>query len=91
MHAMGEDFPALSSDVNAHLSCTLLVVDSQVLIGHRVGMVEAMAYDWTSKVLFWTTSSYKSVVAFRVPDKSRRDVVTGLRNPKGIAVHPTAG
>uniref|UniRef100_A0AAQ5Z5D7 Low-density lipoprotein receptor-related protein 2 n=1 Tax=Amphiprion ocellaris TaxID=80972 RepID=A0AAQ5Z5D7_AMPOC len=53
--------------------------------------VDAMAYDWTSKVLFWTTTSYKSVVAFRVIDKSRRDIVTGLRNPKGIAVHPSAG
>lgn len=50
-----------------------------------------MAYDWTSKVLFWTSITYRSVVAFRVTDKSRRDIVTGLRNPKGIAVHPSAG
>ncbi|KAF3853604.1 hypothetical protein F7725_014292, partial [Dissostichus mawsoni] len=63
----------------------------QILTGYRVGIIDAMAYDWTSKVLFWTTSTYKSVVAFRVADKSRRDVVTGLRNPKGIAVHPSAG
>uniref|UniRef100_A0A3Q3G597 Low density lipoprotein receptor-related protein 2b n=1 Tax=Labrus bergylta TaxID=56723 RepID=A0A3Q3G597_9LABR len=63
----------------------------QILSGYRVGTVDAMAYDWTSKVLFWTTSSYKSVVAFRVTDKSRRDIVTGLRNPKGIAVSPSAG
>uniref|UniRef100_A0A3P8TS06 Low density lipoprotein receptor-related protein 2b n=1 Tax=Amphiprion percula TaxID=161767 RepID=A0A3P8TS06_AMPPE len=60
-------------------------------IRNKVGIVDAMAYDWTSKVLFWTTTSYKSVVAFRVIDKSRRDIVTGLRNPKGIAVHPSAG
>lgn len=63
----------------------------QILTGYRVGTIDAMAYDWTSKVLFWTTSTYKTVVAFRVPDKSRRDIVTGLRNPKGIAVHPSAG
>lgn len=63
----------------------------QILTGYRVGTVDAMAYDWTSKVLFWTTSTYRSVVAFRVADKSRRDIVTGLRNPKGIAVHPSAG
>ncbi|KAK0146057.1 Low-density lipoprotein receptor-related protein 2 [Merluccius polli] len=65
--------------------------ETTILTGYRVGMVDAMAYDWTSKVLFWTTSTYKTVVAFRVPDKSRRDIVTGLRNPKGIAVHPGAG
>ncbi|TMS22544.1 Low-density lipoprotein receptor-related protein 2 [Larimichthys crocea] len=63
----------------------------QILTGYRVGMIDAMAYDWTSKVLFWITSSYKSVAAFRVADKSRRDVVTGLRNPKGLAIHPSAG
>lgn len=63
----------------------------QILTGYRVGTVDAMAYDWTSKVLFWTSSTYRSVVAFRVTDKSRRDIVTGLRNPKGIAVHPSAG
>ncbi|XP_028331825.1 low-density lipoprotein receptor-related protein 2 [Gouania willdenowi] len=63
----------------------------QILTGYRVGTVDAMAYDWTSKVLFWTTTSYKSVVAFKVTDKSRRDIVTGLRSPKGIAVHPGAG
>lgn len=56
-----------------------------------MGTIDAMAYDWTSNVLFWTTSTYRSVVAFKVTDKSRRDIVTGLRNPKGIAVHPSAG
>ncbi|XP_047465711.1 low-density lipoprotein receptor-related protein 2 [Mugil cephalus] len=63
----------------------------QILTGYRVGTVDAMAYDWTSNVLFWTTSTYRAVVAFKVTDKSRRDIVTGLRYPKGIAVHPGAG
>lgn len=68
-----------------------LFAAQQILTGQRVGTIDAMAYDWTSKVLFWTTSSYKSVVAFKVTDKSRRDIVTGLRYPKGIAVHPSDG
>ncbi|XP_053722161.1 low-density lipoprotein receptor-related protein 2 [Synchiropus splendidus] len=63
----------------------------QILTGYRVGSIDAMAYDWTSKVLFWTTSTYRAVVAFKVTDKSRRDIVTGLRNPKGIAILPSAG
>ncbi|XP_036394518.1 low-density lipoprotein receptor-related protein 2 [Megalops cyprinoides] len=65
--------------------------DQQILTGYRVGMVESMAYDWTSKVLFWTSSSYRSVTAFKVMDKSRRDIATDLKNPRGIAVHPSAG
>ncbi|CAG12634.1 unnamed protein product [Tetraodon nigroviridis] len=63
----------------------------EILTGYRVGVIDAMAYDWTSNILFWTTSTYQSVVAFKVTDKSRRDIVTGLRYPKGIAVHPSAG
>ncbi|KAG9350071.1 hypothetical protein JZ751_026424, partial [Albula glossodonta] len=63
----------------------------QILTGYRIGMVEAMAYDWTSKVLFWTSSSYRTVTAFKVTDKSRRDIAKDLKNPRGIAVHPSAG
>ncbi|XP_054913786.1 low-density lipoprotein receptor-related protein 2 isoform X1 [Poeciliopsis prolifica] len=63
----------------------------QILTGKKVGTVDAMAYDWTSKVLFWTTSTYRAVVAFRVTDKSKKNIVTGLRYPKGIAIHPSAG
>uniref|UniRef100_A0A672JBW6 Low density lipoprotein receptor-related protein 2b n=1 Tax=Salarias fasciatus TaxID=181472 RepID=A0A672JBW6_SALFA len=63
----------------------------EILTGSQVGIVDAMAYDWTSKVLFWTSSTYGAVVAFKVTDKSRRNIVTGLRYPKGIAVHPSAG
>ncbi|XP_057682782.1 low-density lipoprotein receptor-related protein 2 [Corythoichthys intestinalis] len=62
----------------------------EILTSYRTS-ADTMAYDWTSKVLFWTSASYHSVVAFRITDKSRRDIVTGLRNPKGIAVHPGAG
>ena len=56
-----------------------------------MGKVESMAYDWTSKVLFWTSSSYRVVSAYKVTDGSRRDIVEGLKNPRGIAVHPSAG
>lgn len=68
-----------------------LVTVQEILTGYRGGEIDAMAYDWTSNVLFWTTTTYQSVVAFRVTDKSRKDIVTGLRYPKGIAVHPMAG
>nr|XP_046225254.1 LOW QUALITY PROTEIN: low-density lipoprotein receptor-related protein 2 [Oncorhynchus gorbuscha] len=65
--------------------------NTEILTGYRVGHAESMAYDWTSKVLFWTSSSYRVVVAFRVTDKSRRDIVKGLKSPRGLAVHPSAG
>ncbi|XP_076154846.1 low-density lipoprotein receptor-related protein 2 [Alosa pseudoharengus] len=63
----------------------------QILTGFRVGTVESMAYDWTSKVLFWTSSTYRSVSAYKVTDGSRREIVEQLKNPRGIAIHPSAG
>ena len=80
-----------SSVTNPYIDFLYALSVRQILTGYRVGIIDAMAYDWTSSVLFWTTSTYNSVAAFRVTDKSRRDIVTGLRNPKGIAVHPSAG
>lgn len=62
-----------------------------LLTGQRVGAIDAMAYDWTSKVLFWTSNTYQSVVAFKVTDGSRRDIATELGQPKGIAIHPGTG
>ncbi len=50
-----------------------------------------MAYDWTSHILFWTSSTYRTVSAFKVTDGSRRDIVQNLKYPRGIAVHPSAG
>lgn len=68
-----------------------LFTAQDILTGQAVGIVDAMAYDWTSKVLFWTSTTYKSVVAFKVTDGSRRDIATELEKPKGIAVHPGTG
>lgn len=68
-----------------------LFPDQELVTGQRVGTVDAMAYDWTSKVLFWASSYYKSVVAFKVTDGSRRDIATELKQPKGIAIHPGTG
>lgn len=62
-----------------------------LLTGQRVGAIDAMAYDWTSKVLFWTSNTYHSVVAFKVTDGSRRDIATEIGQPKGIAIHPGTG
>ncbi|XP_059387967.1 low-density lipoprotein receptor-related protein 2 [Carassius carassius] len=64
---------------------------NEILTGYRVGSVESMAYDWTSQILFWTSSTYRTVSGFKVTDGSRRDIVQNLKYPRGIAVHPSAG
>uniref|UniRef100_W5N103 Low-density lipoprotein receptor-related protein 2 n=1 Tax=Lepisosteus oculatus TaxID=7918 RepID=W5N103_LEPOC len=63
----------------------------QVLNGHRTGFIECLAFDWTSKILYWTSTSFRLIAAYRVTDKSRRDIVQDLRNPRAIVVHPRAG
>ncbi|XP_041123031.1 low-density lipoprotein receptor-related protein 2 [Polyodon spathula] len=63
----------------------------EVVSGHRVDGIEAMTFDWISKILYWTSKTYRAITAFKVTDKSRRDIIQNLNNPRGIVVHPAIG
>lgn len=90
-HIIGSYFDHSSNIYANNFVIISLFTVQEILTGQRVGIVDAMAYDWTSKVLFWTSTSYKSVVAFKVTDGSRREIASNLIKPKGIAVHPGTG
>lgn len=53
--------------------------------------VESLSFDWISKNLYWTEASYKSVSVMRLADKSRREIIKNVNNPRSIVVHPIAG
>lgn len=68
-----------------------VLVGMEVVSGHRVDGIEAMTFDWISKILYWTSKTYRAITAFKVTDKSRRDIIQNLNNPRGIVVHPAVG
>uniref|UniRef100_A0A3P8VV89 EGF-like domain-containing protein n=1 Tax=Cynoglossus semilaevis TaxID=244447 RepID=A0A3P8VV89_CYNSE len=63
----------------------------EVLAANRVEGVEALAYDWISKNLYWTDPRYRSISVMKVADKSRRTIIQNLNNPRAIVVHPLIG
>uniref|UniRef100_A0A3Q2H8C7 Low-density lipoprotein receptor-related protein 2 n=1 Tax=Equus caballus TaxID=9796 RepID=A0A3Q2H8C7_HORSE len=63
----------------------------EVVTASMVEGVESLSFDWISKNLYWTEASYKSVSVMRLADKSRREIIKNVNNPRSIVVHPIAG
>ncbi|XP_006902182.1 PREDICTED: low-density lipoprotein receptor-related protein 2 [Elephantulus edwardii] len=63
----------------------------EILTANRVENVESLTFDWISKNLYWTEPSYRSISVMRLADKSRREIIRHLNNPRAIVVHPIMG
>ncbi|XP_069081387.1 low-density lipoprotein receptor-related protein 2 [Pleurodeles waltl] len=63
----------------------------EIITAQRVESVEALAFDWISKNLYWTDPRYRSISVMKLADKSRRAIVQNLNNPRSIVVHPVIG
>ncbi|XP_021582708.2 low-density lipoprotein receptor-related protein 2 isoform X1 [Ictidomys tridecemlineatus] len=63
----------------------------EILTANRVENVESLTFDWISKNLYWTDPSYQTVSVMKLADKSRREIIENLNNPRSIVVHPLAG
>ncbi|KAI4544121.1 hypothetical protein MG293_004387 [Ovis ammon polii] len=63
----------------------------EIITANRVPGVQSLSFDWISRNLYWTDSSYRSVSVIKLADKSRRTIIQSLNNPRSIVVHPTAG
>lgn len=68
-----------------------LLLGKEVLAANRLGNVESLTFDWISRNLYWTDGGLKSVSVMKLADKSRRQIISNLNNPRSIVVHPTAG
>ncbi|XP_037379377.1 low-density lipoprotein receptor-related protein 2 [Talpa occidentalis] len=63
----------------------------EILTANKVESVESLTFDWISKNLYWTDAFYRDVSVMRLTDKSRRQIIQNLNNPRSIVVHPVAG
>lgn len=61
-----------------------------VIVGHtQIGTVEAIAFDWMRRQIYWTDSSFQHVAAANSLSGTRRIVASeGVIQPRGITVHP---
>lgn len=74
------------------LNCVhILIIGIEILAANQMDSVQSLSFDWMSKNLYWTDSTYKSVSVLRLADKSRRQIIQNLQKPRAIVVHPVAG
>ena len=58
----------------------------------RIDFPEGVALDWVARNVYWTDSGKKTVEVARIDDPSVRRVLFDeqVKNPRGIAIHPSA-
>ena len=65
-----------------------------MVVSKLIRSVEGLSVDWISKNLYFTDTSYGfiSVVRLNSPSFSdRRNIITGLGNPRAIVQNPLVG
>ena len=50
-----------------------------------------MAIDWIGRRIFWTTSSDQHIFKANLDGHGRREQISTITRPRGIAVDPTSG
>ncbi|OWK11616.1 hypothetical protein Celaphus_00003421, partial [Cervus elaphus hippelaphus] len=56
----------------------------EIITANRVPGVQSLSFDWISRNLYWTDSSYRSVSVIKLADKSRHTIIQNLNNPRYI-------
>lgn len=57
-----------------------------------VGSPEGISVDWVSRNIFWVDQSKLTIEVANLETKKRKVLIAdGLKNPRGIAVHPYRG
>lgn len=57
-----------------------------------VSSPEGISIDWVSRAIFWTDSAKETVEVAHLDTRIRKVLISdGLKNPRGIAVHPYRG
>ena len=62
------------------------------IITDSLGIVDGLAIEWESHLIYWTDSLYKRVEVATLHGKDRKILIQGgLSNPRGLALYPKKG
>ena len=62
------------------------------IITDNLGVVDGLAIEWESNLIYWTDYSYKRVEVATIQGKHRKVLIQGgLGNPRGLALYPKKG
>ena len=77
------------SDVRAGKIMELSINGSQRVVADGLGVVDGVAVDWTSDLLYYTDATHDLVGVVHTSGAPRRVVIeSGLDRPRGIALDP---
>ncbi|CAH0397300.1 unnamed protein product [Chilo suppressalis] len=65
--------------------------ESKVLIKGKLDTPNGLGVDWIANNIYWTDNEYKVVEVARLDGTSRKTIVTGLNEPRALALFPAKG
>ena len=82
------------SDINRRviqrMNLTSGVIEN--IITANLGVVDGLAIEWESDLIYWTDYTYKRVEVATLHGKHRKVLIQGsLSNPRGLALYPKKG
>ena len=82
------------SDINRRviqrMNLTSGVIEN--IITDNLGVVDGLAIEWESNLIYWTDYYHRRVEVATIQGKHRKVLVqSGLSNPRGLAVYPKKG
>ena len=82
------------SDINRRviqrMNLTSGVIEN--IITANLGVVDGLAIEWESDLIYWTDYTYKRVEVVTLHGKHRKVLIQGgLSNPRGLALYPKKG
>ena len=62
------------------------------IITGNLGVVDGLAIEWESNLIYWTDYSHERVEVATIEGKHRKVLIQGgLSNPRGLALYPKKG
>ncbi|GBP17003.1 Low-density lipoprotein receptor-related protein 4 [Eumeta japonica] len=65
--------------------------DTNVIVKTRLNTPNGLAVDWIADNIYWTDNEYKVLEVARLDGSSRKAIITGLAEPRALALIPRKG
>ena len=82
------------SDINQQVIQRMNLTSGVIedIIRESLGIVDGLAIEWESHLIYWTDSLYKRLEVATLHGKHRKVLIQGgLSNPRGLALYPKKG
>ncbi|XP_028171895.1 low-density lipoprotein receptor-related protein 4-like isoform X3 [Ostrinia furnacalis] len=82
------------TDINRNCVSTIDMHDmsrSKIIVKGRLNTPNGLSVDWIANNLYWSDNNYKVIEVARLDGSSRKTLITGLKEPRALALFPAKG